>query len=369
VLAILVEHGAPEEILYLQRPHIGTDKLPKVVSSIRREIENLGGIVLFGARMTGLHFDAGSLTGIDYVQGNEKMELDCQAVILAIGHSARDTQKMLFDQGLKLTPKPFSIGLRIEHSQSLINQAQYGSLAGKDLLPSAEYHLAHRLKSGRGAYTFCMCPGGRVLPAASEPGGVCVNGMSNYRRDGRNANAALLVEVRPEDYLKDNDPLSGFDFQRKYEQLAFRMGGGGYYAPYQLAGDFMKGSESTGFGTVLPSYRPGVRSANLSMALPEFAAEGIKEAILAFDRQLKGFASPDAVLTGVETRSSCPVQTERDECFQSNLPGVFPAGEGAGRAGGIMSAAVDGMRTAIALADQKGKGGHQCTQSAFHYRV
>ncbi len=349
VLDILVEHGGDERLLYLQRPHIGTDRLPRIVSRIRREIEALGGRVLFGARLNSLQVEGGRLRGVSYVRDGTQEQVDCGALILAIGHSARDTQRLLHQQGLALAPKPFSIGLRIEHSQRLVDRAQYGKMADSGLLPSAEYHLAHRLKDGRGAYTFCMCPGGQVLPAASEAGFLCVNGMSNSRRDGPNANAAVLVEVKVEDYLQNGDPLSGFDYQRRFERLAYELGGGGYFAPYQLAGDFLKGQVSKGFGEVFPTYKPGVRPADLSLALPDFAARGIREAILAFDRRLRGFASPDAVLTGVETRSSCPVQAHRDGNGQSNIPGVFPAGEGAGRAGGIMSAAVDGLRAARSL--------------------
>ncbi|NLW20672.1 MAG: hypothetical protein GXY84_04790 [Clostridiales bacterium] len=349
VMDILVEHGGDERILYLQRPHIGTDRLPRIVSRIRQHIEALGGQVRFGARFESLRMEGGRLRGLRYIQGEDAHEVDCEAVILAIGHSARDTQRLLYSQGLALAPKPFSIGLRVEHPQALINQAQYGQMARGGLLPPAEYHLAHRLKDGRGAYTFCMCPGGRVLPAASEAGMVCVNGMSNSRRDGRNANAAILVEVRPQDYMVRDDPLAGFDYQRRFERLAYTLGGGDYRAPYQLLGDFLSGQPTRSLGNVQPSYRPGVRAALLDEVLPEYAAQGIREAILAFDRRLRGYASPDAVLTGVETRSSCPVQAARDEHCQSNLPGVFPAGEGAGRAGGIMSAAVDGLRAARAL--------------------
>ena len=349
VLRILVEHGAQEEILYLQRPHIGTDRLPRVVSSIRREIEALGGRVLFGARMLSLHLDKGAVRGLVYQQGGQERELDCEALILAIGHSARDSLQTLHRQGMAMNPKAFSIGLRIEHPQALINRAQYGDAVDHRLLPVAEYHLAHRLPSGRGAYSFCMCPGGRVMAAASEAGRVCVNGMSNSRRDGINANAALLVEVQPEDYLQNGDPLSGIAFQRHYEALAYELGGGGFQAPYQLVGDFLQSRPSTGLGAVQPSYRPGVRPADLSLCLPRFAHEGLQEALLAFDRKLKGFANPEAVLTGVETRSSCPVQAVRGQDYQSNIKGLYPAGEGAGRAGGIMSSAVDGLRAAQAL--------------------
>ena len=349
VLEIFVHHGAPEDILTLQRPHIGTDKLPKVVSSIRREIESLGGRVRFGTKLKALEFDRERLIGVKAEQGGVMEEIPCDALILAIGHSARDTQTLLFGQGLALSPKPFSLGLRIEHPQALINQAQYGSRAESGQLPPAEYHLACRLRNGRGAYTFCMCPGGWVMPAASESGGVCVNGMSSFKRDGENANAALLVEVRPEDFLMDGHPLSGYLYQRKWEELAYGVGGGRYHAPFQLVGDFLRKQPSSAIGSVNPSYRPGVTPADLSMALPGFVTDGIREAILEFGRKLKGFTLDDAVLTGVETRSSSPIQAQRDNNFLSNLPGVYPAGEGAGRAGGIMSSAVDGLRCAIAL--------------------
>lgn len=349
VLELLVRYGAPENLLYEQRPHVGTDKLPKVVSRIRQEIERLGGSVLFNAKLTGLMIKDGHVQGVSYVQNGEQNEQDTKAVILAIGHSARDTQKILFRQGMELKPKPFSMGVRIEHPQKLINEAQYG--AAHPLLPPAEYHLAHKLRDGRGAYSFCMCPGGKVMAAASEAGGVCVNGMSNSRRDFENANAALLVEVKISDYFRDNDPLSGFEYQRKYERLAYDLGGGGFKAPYQLAGDFMQDVLSSSPGSVKPSYRPGVTPALLKDALPLFVTEGLKEALSAFDRKIKGFLLQDAVMTGVETRSSGPVQAFRDGSFQSNIKGLFPAGEGAGRAGGIMSAAVDGLNAAQAMVD------------------
>ncbi len=346
VLEILVEHGAPEEILYLSRPHIGTDRLPQVVASIRKEIESLGGQVLFGARLTEAVHDHGRLIGVQYTRGGAIREQACDALVLAPGHSARDTIVGFYEAGLSYSPKPFSIGLRIEHPQELINRAQYGRASESGLLPPAEYHLAMRLSSGRGAYTFCMCPGGQVVPAASEKGMLCVNGMSPYLRDGRNANAALLVDVRPEDYMQGDDPLSGFTFQRRYERLAYELGGGSYRAPVQRVEDFLAGRPSTAFGDVLPTILPGQTLTDLAPALPEFAAAGIRDAIRHFDQRLKGFAQPDALLTAVETRSSCPVQAHRDECFRGTLPGVYPAGEGAGRAGGIMSAAVDGLRCA-----------------------
>ncbi len=349
VLQILVQYGAQDRLLFEQRPHIGTDVLPRVVSAIRQEIERLGGTVLFDAKLTSLKIENEEVTGVIYEQAGDKVELQTRAVIMAIGHSARDTQRTLHQQGMKMEPKPFSIGVRIEHPQSFINRAQYGE--ADKLLPPAEYHLAHRLSDGRGAYSFCMCPGGRVMPAASEEKMVCVNGMSNSRRDFDNANAALLVEVRPEDYLVDNNPLSGFEYQRKYERLAYELGGGDYKAPYQLVSDFMQDVRSTGLGTVMPSYKPGVNPARLSETLPDYVNMGLKEALVAFDRKIKGFLMKDAVMTGVETRSSCPVSAYRDDRRQSNIKGLFPAGEGAGKAGGIMSSAVDGLRAAEALSN------------------
>ncbi len=354
VLETLVYHGAPEEILYLARPHVGTDRLPQVVASIRRDIEALGGQVLFGARLTEAVHDKGRLIGIRYVQNGEIKEAPCNALLLALGHSARDTIADLHRAGLALYPKPFSLGLRIEHPQALIDRAQHGLAAA--LLPPAEYHLAMRARDGRGAYTFCMCPGGQVVPASSEPGMLCVNGMSPYKRDGKNANAALLVEVRPEDFMQGEDALSGFHFQRRYEGLAFSLGGGGFKAPVQLVGDFMSGRTSTALGEVTPTILPGYALCDLSQALPDYVARGIREAVLHFDRRLKGFASPDAVLTGVETRSSCPIQMARDERMRGSLPGVYPAGEGAGRAGGIMSAAVDGLRCANMMMENAREG-------------
>jgi uncharacterized FAD-dependent dehydrogenase len=346
VLETLVAHGAPEEILYLSRPHVGTDRLPQVVASIRKEIEALGDQVRFGARLMEAVYDKNRLIGVRYLQGGNMKEAPCDALLLALGHSARDTIADFHKAGLVLYPKAFSLGLRIEHPQALVDQGQYGPAARDGLLPPAEYHLAMKTRDGRGAYTFCMCPGGQVVPSASEKGLLCVNGMSPYHRNGRNANAAILVEVRPEDYMQGEDVLSGFAFQRRYERLAYDLGGGGYKAPVQLVGDFLSGRPSTVLGDVRPTILPGFTLTDLSMALPDEVAQGIREAIRHFDRRLKGFARPDAVLTGVETRSSCPIQMHRDERCRGSLPGVYPAGEGAGRAGGIMSAAVDGLRCA-----------------------
>jgi len=353
VLKELYDHGAPEEILYLARPHIGTDKLPLVVAAIREEILSLGGEVRFSTKMTGIRKQAGSLCAVEYMDEQGKGEIDTDALIVAIGHSAADTQQMLFMAGVDMMQKPFSVGARIEHPQSLINQSQYGKFAKHPALGAAEYHLSTKLKSGRGAYTFCMCPGGTVVPAASRVGGLCVNGMSAFARDGANANAALLIDVRPEDF-GDDHPLAGYMLQREWESRAFRAGGGDYNAPVQLAGDLLAGRESKALGGVAPTYRPGVTCADFRAILPDFAYQGLREAILAFDRQLKGFAMPDAVLTAVESRSSCPVRLPRDARFESSIGGVYPCGEGAGYAGGIMSAAVDGIRVAEAVLINRG---------------
>ena len=353
VLQELYEHGAPEEILYLARPHIGTDKLPLVVASIREEIISLGGEVRFSTKMTGIRKQAGSLCAVEYTDENGAGEIETDALIVAIGHSAADTQQMLFMAGVDMMQKPFSVGARIEHPQALINRSQYGKFANHPALGAAEYHLSTKLKSGRGAYTFCMCPGGTVVPAASRVGGLCVNGMSTFARDGKNANAALLIDVRPEDF-GDDHPLAGYTLQREWETKAFRAGDSDYRAPVQLTGDLLAGKESKALGSVIPTYRPGITCADFRAILPDFAYQGLREAILTFDRQLKGFALPDAVLTAVESRSSCPVRLPRDARYESSIGGVYPCGEGAGYAGGIMSAAVDGIRVAEAVLKNRG---------------
>ncbi|MBE5784033.1 MAG: hypothetical protein E7329_12060 [Clostridiales bacterium] len=353
VLKELVAHGAPEEILYLARPHIGTDKLPQVVASIRNEIIALGGTIKFSARLIGLQEKARNVQAVMYYEAFQEHELTTDTLIVAIGHSAADTQQLLFNAGVNMVQKPFSVGARIEHPQMLINKSQYGRFANHPALGAAEYHLSTKLASGRGAYTFCMCPGGTVVSAASRIGGVCVNGMSAFARDGKNANAALLIDVRPEDFMDDH-PLAGYALQRSWEEKAFQAGGGGYKAPAQLVGDLLAGKESRSLGSVEPTYRPGVACSDLRAVLPDFAYQGLREAILAFDRQLKGFAMPDAVLTGVESRSSCPVRLLRDSRYESNIGGVYPCGEGAGYAGGIMSAAVDGVRVAEAVMKNRG---------------
>ncbi len=275
--------------------------------------------------------------------------LAADRVVLAVGHSARDTFAMLRDRGVNIEPKPFSVGFRIEHPQSLIDRCRFGAFAGHKLLGAADYKLVHHASNGRSVYSFCMCPGGTVVAATSEPGCVVTNGMSQYSRNERNANAGIVVDVTPADY--PGDPLAGIEFQRHWEGLAFAAGGGTYAAPGQLVGDFLAGRPSTAFGTVLPSYRPGVHLTDLSGCLPDYAIAAIREALPAFDRQIKGFAMADAVLTGVETRTSSPIRIRRDEGFQSlNTRGLYPAGEGAGYAGGILSAGVDGIRVAEAVA-------------------
>ena len=346
VLETLVQFGAPEEILWEGRPHIGTDNLPRTVSGIRKEIEHLGGQVHFGAKLLHIHTEKGSLRSISYLEKGTLQQIPCEKLLLAIGHSADDTQKMLFDAGLDMVRKPFSVGARIEHPQKLINQSQYGKFASHPQLPAAEYHLSAHLPDGRGAYTFCMCPGGQVVGAASRKNSVCTNGMSPFRRDGENANAALLIDVRVEDF-PDDHPLSGYALQKVWEEKAFRAGGGGYKAPCQRAEDLLRGADSKTTGSLVrPTYRPGVTPGNLRDVLPDFAFRNLQSALQLFDRQLHGFAHPDALLTGVEGRSSCPVRTPRDAYGEGSIRGIYPCGEGAGYAGGIMSAAVDGLRGA-----------------------
>jgi len=342
VLEEFVKAGAPKEILYLNKPHIGTDLLRSVVKNIRREIMACGGEVRFSTKVTDIMVNDGN---IHAVRLNDSETLRCSVLLLAPGHSARDTFEMLKKHGVNIIPKPFSIGVRIEHPQKLINFAQYGDAAGHPVLGAADYKLAYHSKNGRSAYTFCMCPGGYVVAAASEHNGIVTNGMSEYKRDGKNANAALLVGVSPSDFAGD-DPLAGVEFQRKWERLAYKLGGSNYMAPAQLTEDFLNDRRSTGFGSVSPTYRPGVVPSELRECLPDYVVQTMKEAILYFDSKLKGFALPDSILTGVETRSSSPVRIVRDENHTANIGGIYPVGEGAGYAGGIMSSAVDGIKTA-----------------------
>ncbi|MDP2234284.1 MAG: FAD-binding protein [Actinomycetota bacterium] len=349
VLESLVKAGAAEEILWQARPHIGTDQLTGAVKRLRLEIESLGGEVRFNTRLSDLLLDAdGALSGVVVEGQHGREDLAVETLILATGHSARDTFEMLAALGASLAQKPFSIGVRIEHDQRMVDRAQYGAAAEHPALGAADYKLSCHLPSGRSAYTFCMCPGGEVVAATSEGSGVVTNGMSRFARDGANANSAFLVNVVPADFGSD-DPLAGVVFQRRWERAAFELGGRAYLAPAQLLSDFLQGVGSSAGGGVEPTYPRGVRYTDLSGCLPEFAVGALREAVPVFDRRLRGFAAADAVLTGVETRSSSPVRVLRDEAWQSNLRGVYPCGEGAGYAGGIMTSAVDGMRCAEAV--------------------
>ncbi len=346
VLTELVEAGAPPEILYVSKPHIGTFRLVKMVESMRAKIHALGGEIRFQSRVEDVEIEQGKVRGVILSDGER---LAAEHVVLAVGHSARDTFEMLFRRGVYIEPKPFSIGFRIEHPQALIDRCLFGPQAGHPLLGAADYKLVHHGRNGRSVYSFCMCPGGTVVAAASEPGRVVTNGMSQYSRDESNANSGIVVGITPEDY--PGGPLAGIEFQRRWEEHAFALGGGTYEAPGQLVGDFLAGRPSKDFGSVLPSYRPGVRLTDLSSSLPDYAIEAIREAIPAFDRKIRGFAMPDALLTAVETRTSSPIRIQRKGDFQSlNTAGLYPAGEGAGYAGGILSAAVDGIRVAEAVA-------------------
>jgi hypothetical protein len=351
VLTEFVKAGAPEEILYVSKPHIGTYRLVTMVEHMRATIESLGGEIRFGCRVDDLLIDRGQVRGLALASGES---LDADHVVLALGHSARDTFAMLHARGVYLEAKPFSIGFRIEHPQSLIDQCRFGPQAGHPLLGAADYKLVHHCRNGRSVYSFCMCPGGTVVAAASEPGRVVTNGMSQYSRNERNANSAIVVGITPEDYapyLEGGGPLAGIELQRHWEARAFESGGGNYDAPGQRVGDFLARQPSTELGSVQPSYTPGVRLGNLGSSLPDYAIEAIREALPAFDRQIRGFAMPDALLTGVETRTSSPVRIKRGEDCQSvNTRGLYPAGEGAGYAGGIMSAAIDGIKVAEAVA-------------------
>ena len=338
--------GAPEEILYVSKPHIGTFRLVGMVEKIRQEIIDLGGEVRFGQKVVGFAIEDQALKGITLESG-EYLEAD--HVVLSLGHSARDTFEVLFKAGVYMEAKPFSVGFRIEHPQSVIDRARLGPHAGHPLIGAADYKLVHHAKNGRSVYSFCMCPGGTVVAATSEPNRVVTNGMSQYSRNERNANAGIVVGIDPKDY--PGGPLAGIAFQRELESKAFVLGGSNYEAPGQLVGDFLNQKASTEFGSVLPSYKPGVHLTDLAPSLPSYAIEAIREAIPALEKKIKGFAMPDAVLTGVETRTSSPVQIKRGHNYQSiNTKGLYPAGEGAGYAGGIMSAGIDGIKVAEAIA-------------------
>ena len=350
VLEQLVAFGAPSEILYKAKPHVGTDRIRETVEKMRREIENQGGEFRFDTKVTGLNVKENRIVG---VQVNGGDILACDAVVLAIGNAARDTFEMLHASGVRLEAKPFSIGARIEHTRERIDRCLYGPSAGHPQLGAADYKMAHHGAGGYSAYTFCMCPGGVVVAGASEEGGVVTNGMSEFSRDRPNSNSALMVGVSPKDFGSDH-PLAGVSFQREWERKAFAVGGGGFKAPVQRVEDFLARRPSPRLGAVSPSYQPGVTPANLWDCLPSFVCVGLVEALKVFDRRIKGFAHPDALLTGVETRSSSPVRILRDDSFQTNIRGLFPAGEGAGYAGGIMSSAVDGLRVAESIVSMTG---------------
>ena len=357
VLTEFVQAGAPEEILFVSKPHIGTFRLVSMIEKMRAQIESLGGEIRFQQKVSDVLIDAGRVRGV-VLESGEQIEAD--HVVLALGHSARDTFAMLHARGVHMEAKPFSIGFRIEHPQSVIDKARFGPNAGHPILGAADYKLVHHAKNGRSVYSFCMCPGGTVVAATSEPNRVVTNGMSQYSRNERNANAGIVVGISPQDYRQDGradgpvNPLDGMAFQRFWESRAYELGGGGYQAPGQRVGDFLKQRPSTAFDTVQPSYKPGVLPTDLAEpgrgSLPGYALDAIGEALPAFERQIAGFSMPDALLTGVETRTSSPLRITRGRDGQSlNVKGLFPAGEGAGYAGGIMSAGVDGIETAEAV--------------------
>ena len=346
VIREFVKAGAPPEIEYVSKPHIGTFRLTGIVERMREEIIALGGEIRFGARVSDVHIEAGQVHGVVLESGEQ---IASKHVVMALGHSARDTFRMLHGRGVFMEAKPFSMGFRIEHPQSLIDAARLGKFAGHPKLGAADYKLVHHASNGRSVYSFCMCPGGTVVAATSEAGRVVTNGMSQYSRNERNANAGIVVGITPDDY--PGGPLAGLDLQEHWEARAYVLGGSNYQAPAQLVGDFIAGHASTALGAVEPSYKPGVLLGDLATALPGYMIEAIREALPAFDKQIKGFGMHDAVLTGVETRTSAPLRITRGEDFQSlNVKGLYPAGEGAGYAGGILSAGVDGIRVAEAVA-------------------
>jgi len=346
VLTEFVASGAPDEIMFVSKPHIGTFRLVTMVEQIRAKIIELGGEIRFSARVDNVQVENGQMTGVVLADGEV---IKSRHIALAIGHSARDTFQMLYDNDVYIEAKPFSVGFRIEHPQSVIDKARFGKNVGNPILGAADYKLVHHCKSGRSVYSFCMCPGGTVVAAASEEHGVVTNGMSQYSRAERNANSAIVVGIDPSDY--PGNPLAGIDFQRALERNAYVLGGSNYDAPAQKVGNFLKGTSSETVGSVEPSFQPGIKLTDLSKALPDFCIEAIREAIPVFNRKIKGFALEDALLTGVETRTSAPICIKRGKDFQSiNTQGLYPAGEGAGYAGGILSAAIDGIKVAEAMA-------------------
>lgn len=343
VVEAFARNGAPGDIVFSDKPHIGTDMLKKVVANIRNEVIGLGGEVHFSSKLTDIKVDGGALSGITI---NDTSDFDCSVLILAAGHSARDTYEMLMRRGAQVSVKPFAVGFRIEHTQRMIDEAQYGRFAGHPRLRAADYRLVyHSRKYDRPCYSFCMCPGGVVVAAASEKGRVVTNGMSEYARDGANANSALVCSVSEKDF-KSTSPLAGIEFQRRLEEAAYRAGGGSYMAPVQRSSDFINGRVTTSIAGVAPSYTRGYNFADLNGCMPEEVCAVLKEALVDFDRKIKGFAS-EGIMTGVETRTSSPLRIDRDErCESLRISGLYPAGEGAGYAGGIVTAAVDGMRAA-----------------------
>jgi len=347
VLRVFVECGAPDEILYQAKPHIGTDKLRIVVKNLREKIISMGGEFHFNEKVCDIEIKNNEITKII----TDKDQYPCSDAVFAIGHSARDTFDMLYKKGLEMIGKAFSVGVRIEHLQKDINRAQYKDFSDSPYLGAADYKLSHHAKTGRGVYTFCMCPGGVVVGAASEDGMVCTNGMSYFARDKENANSALLVSVTPDDF-PDSHPLAGIELQRMYEKRAFDAGNGNYYAPVQKVGDFFKGKVSDSFYDIKPSYRPGVTPYDMNKLFPGYITDSMKEAIGEMGRRLKGFDNSEAVLTGVEARSSSPVRILRNEKFVSNIRGIYPSGEGAGYAGGITSSAIDGIKCALSIIDK-----------------
>ncbi|MDE6500909.1 MAG: hypothetical protein K2L10_02330 [Ruminococcus sp.] len=349
ILRKFVEFGAPEEILYLAKAHIGTDRLVNIVKNLREQVIQYGGEVIFNARFCDFRTDGNNISKVTYTDGKNFHKIKTDNLILATGHSARDVFELLYSKNISLSQKNFSVGVRIEHKRQDIDKAMYGDFAGHKALKSADYKLAVHLPNGRTLYTFCMCPGGEVVPASSEEKRLAVNGMSYFARNAENSNSALLVGVSPDDY-KSPHVLAGMYFQRELEEKAFIAGGGDYSAPVTLVGDFMDGKISEKFGTVKPSYRPSVKFARPESYLPDFVCETLRLGIKEMGRKIKGFDSPEAVLTGIESRSSSPVRVNRNESLQSvTIQGLFPCGEGAGYAGGIMSASVDGMKCAEAV--------------------
>ncbi|MBZ9689411.1 FAD-dependent oxidoreductase [Clostridium estertheticum] len=343
ILEEFVKAGAPEEILYMGKPHIGTDILKSVVKNIRETIISLGGEVRFNSKLEDIKIKDKKVKSI-IVNGEE---IPCDSLILAPGHSSRDTYEMLYKKGVFMSSKPFAVGVRIEHPQDMINENQYGKYASHERLKAADYKLTYTSeRSGRAVYSFCMCPGGEVVAAASEQGHLVINGMSKYKRNKANANSAIVVAVGPKDFAGDS-PLAGIEFQRHYEALAYMAGGANFNAPVQLVGDFLKDKVSNAIGSVKPSYTPGYKFADLTTCLPSYVTDAIKEALPKFEYKINGFAREDAIMTGIETRTSAPVRIDRNDKLQSiSLEGLYPAGEGAGYAGGIISAAVDGLKVA-----------------------